>query len=170
MKNSHLQILSNTSFINIEHLEKLNEVSDVLSQNLIQYGLIEKGWTYDFHKKKRACGTCYFKKKLISLSIYHIFTPNANWLDTIKHEIAHALSDGIDYGHGKIWKFYCLKVGAIPKSCTNYDAIQVAPCYRAICNKCNRKYKRYRKQRKDKIYYCRHCGIPEGLLFYKKVD
>jgi predicted SprT family Zn-dependent metalloprotease len=76
------------------------------------------GWKFGFDKAKTSAGTCRSQYKEISLSSYFILNSKAtelDLLDTIKHEIAHAIVGG-RHGHDAVWKAKALEVG-----CTNND-------------------------------------------------
>ena len=75
---------------------------------------LDSSWSFAWNRRKSAFGACHYKKKEIQLSkILTESQPIAEVLDTIRHEIAHALS-GPGTGHGYIWKENCRKVGANP--------------------------------------------------------
>jgi len=67
----------------------------------------------------RLLGTCNSTRKIITLSKHHIkYSKDCEIIDTIKHEISHALADmlyGQDVGHDKRWKLVASIVGATPK-------------------------------------------------------
>ena len=59
-------------------------------------------------------GCCDYSWKIISLSRYYVLAnEEAAVMDTVLHEIAHALTPGD--GHGAKWKAACVKLGAVPK-------------------------------------------------------
>lgn len=84
---------------------------------MYKWGL--KDWDFRFNTRcKRILGRCFFQKELIELSAHYVeLNTEEEVLDTIRHEIAHALAyinDG-DAGHGPKWKEWCLKTGASPE-------------------------------------------------------
>lgn len=98
---------------------------------------IRKNWTFKFNNSKSAFGQCQFKRnrftgeihsKKICLSSY--FLPalsDESVIDTILHEIAHAL-DVEDRGysnHDLNWKRMAIKVGAKPQTCASHDDEEV---------------------------------------------
>jgi hypothetical protein len=97
-----------------------SEVSRLLPVNPFlefwSYGLSRRG-TY------RQLGCCYYRKKLIRMNPEYIEKGRfEDVLDTIRHELAHAISverhgERQGGGHGGLWKVVCLEVGAVPKSC-----------------------------------------------------
>jgi predicted SprT family Zn-dependent metalloprotease len=80
-----------------------------------KYGLW--GWEFGFSKRKRAVGDCHYGKKKIRFSLNYMWLSPKEKLDTILHEIAHAL-DWIrnrNWGHSKSWKKICVEIGARPE-------------------------------------------------------
>jgi len=74
-------------------------------------------WTFEFDNARARFGRCSFRRRVISISrILVELTPEAEVLDTILHEIAHALA-GPHAGHGRIWKLMAVSIGAKPTRC-----------------------------------------------------
>lgn len=76
------------------------------------------GYKLDISDTKRACGQCCYTKKLIRLSKTYISLNEEELVkNTILHEIAHAISYHVygERGHGKTWRFVCIKIGAKPE-------------------------------------------------------
>ena len=68
-------------------------------------------WTIRFDHAQRRAGACYFDKKVLSFSTK--FLRNANnddIIDTVLHEIAHAIV-GPGQGHNLIWKKKAIEIG-----------------------------------------------------------
>jgi predicted SprT family Zn-dependent metalloprotease len=168
MKIEHLNVLKNTMFWNLDNAKKLNEVSEEIEALLKEHGLIEKEWTYRYAKTRRFLGRCYFHQKVIEISIYHIFSPGANYLDTIKHEIAHALVGPKIQAHGKEWKLMAASIGAFPRACA-YKSSMIYHRYKANCPNCGQEFHRNKKPRKLRMYWCTKCGPKNGMLKFVKV-
>jgi len=68
-------------------------------------------------------------------------------LDTLLHEIAHAL-DPTDEIHGKTWKALAEKVGATPERCSkNGPSAEVYRSkYFLVCDRCGAKWARHRNR------------------------
>ncbi len=96
----------------------------LLNKKLAEHGLKARGWTGHLDSALRRFGVCYYAKKRISLS-RHLVALNSDeeTLDTILHEIAHALA-GPEAGHGLQWRTVASRLGADPKGV--YDAEEVA--------------------------------------------
>ena len=94
---------------------------------------IEFGWD---NRKRRLGGARYIQKhekgiktitpKGIYLSsfFFDAMEDKFDMVDTLYHEMAHILAfyDG-DYGHGEIWKAYCILLGADPTRCSENKVI-----------------------------------------------
>lgn len=75
--------------------------------------LVESGWTLAFNSRSRSLGICDYKEKRIYLSkTFVLNNEKEEVVDTILHEIAHALTPGD--GHGKKWRARCTRIGAKP--------------------------------------------------------
>lgn len=91
------------------------------AEDLIERHLPE-GWTFGWHNKVRANGTCYYGKMEIKLS--KKLTPYRSWsetYETIIHEIAHAIA-GPDAKHGETWKSVYRNLGGTGSRCSTDDA------------------------------------------------
>lgn len=77
---------------------------------LDQFGLTEKGWTFDFDRATKREGQCDYTKKRISYSgpiLPH--RTREEFRQTMLHEIAHAMTPGAN--HGPAWKAMARKLG-----------------------------------------------------------
>jgi hypothetical protein len=87
----------------------------ICRQELAKHGLSD--WHIRLTQATNVLGLCSYKDKTIILSTFHLDThPDPEIVNTIRHEIAHALCPG--HGHNDVWKFKAIEVG-----CTN-----TAPC------------------------------------------
>lgn len=79
-----------------------------------------KDWRVSLNRSKGNFGTCYYTYKEIQLSIFLIpvITDEAI-LDTINHEIAHALTPG--HHHDNIWKQKFIELGGSGRSTGNCE-------------------------------------------------
>ncbi len=78
-----------------------------------EYGLNQ--WSLDFRHMTATLGRTWHIRKHIRLSTYFIATKSyTRMLNTILHEIAHALSP--ERGHGRTWKRIAESIGAIPRA------------------------------------------------------
>ena len=89
----------------------ITEVRVLALAEMNKWGLIKDGWSFSFNRALTYAGICYLgEEKEIRLSkpIMQV-KDQAFVLDTIRHEIAHALSD--DHTHGSEWQKWARKVG-----------------------------------------------------------
>jgi len=85
-----------------------------------EHGLIDLGWTFETMLSSSFYGDCDDNRKRIRVSSFIAkYEPYDKIVDTILHEIAHALV-GCWQGHNKIWKAKAREIGAKPKSCHEY--------------------------------------------------
>src|SRR4051812_12271673 len=82
-------------------------------------------------------------------------------LDTLLHEIAHALV-GPGHGHGPAWRRKCREVGARPVRCGPAD--MPAGRWRARCGGCGRAFDRHRRPKCVRGWFCKACGPERGKL------
>lgn len=82
-------------------------------------------WDIRIGSARNMAGMCNYSRKQITMSL---FLANArsreNTVDTILHEIAHALTPK-DGGHGKEWKAMASAIGADPSRC--FDSQEIDP-------------------------------------------
>jgi hypothetical protein len=86
----------------------------LLDTKLAEHGLAAQGWTGHLDSAVRRFGVCDHRRKRITLS-RHLAAINsdAETLDTVLHEIAHALA-GPQAGHDLQWRAVAAKIGANP--------------------------------------------------------
>ena len=126
----------------------LGEAAELARTLLQEHKLDEQGWTFLFSSENKTFGRCNYRKRVVSLSAnLTLLNVRAEVEDTIRHEIAHALTPG--HGHNRVWKDKCREVGARPERL--YDAAKVVvpkPLYEAYCESCGHTWPRRRKTKK----------------------
>ena len=124
----------------------LSQTYDLAVSLMRQHGLIQKGWCFDFDQAKRRFGCCNYTKKEITLSApMTLINDEAQVVDTILHEIAHALV-GHGHGHDSVWKAKCREIGAKPERCyTDEDTTLIAGKYQAVCGGCGKTHTRHKR-------------------------
>jgi hypothetical protein len=87
---------------------------ELLNTKLAEHGLAARGWTGDLDSAVGRFGSCSHRRKRISLS-RHLVAANRDeeTLDTILHEIAHALTEPGE-AHGAEWQRVAARLGARP--------------------------------------------------------
>lgn len=125
-------------------------------------------WIFQFDRAKRRAGYCNYTRKTISLS-YH-YTQRNNLpeiMDTILHEIAHALA-GPGNGHNAVWKAVCVRIGAKPQRCYPNSVDMPKGRWKAKCNSCQKEFSKHRKPKLLVGRYCTACGPQKGSLVYNQ--
>ena len=80
----------------------LRELEALAERELLKHGLHE--WSFGWAKTKRRQGACNYRSKRIEIAEYYAtHNPPEKVLDTLLHEIAHALA-GPKARHGPVWK------------------------------------------------------------------
>lgn len=110
-------------------LSTIQEVQDLARKLMDDYGLID--WTFSFSSKTSYLGVCYSGQKRIVLQLKHVAENigklGDNLVDTILHEIAHALNHvhGTGKNHDKAWKNWCKRIGAAPFRCAQMPRYRI---------------------------------------------
>ena len=146
----------------------LNEASE-LAQNLIAEHL-PYPWKLTWDRAKTRFGQCNHNHKTISLSIP--LTRGNSYdeiLDTILHEIAHALTPR--HGHDSVWSRKALELGSNGRRCSKQPK-GIQHTYAGWCKKCGQlvslKHKRGKAMARGS-YYHKACGL-KGRIQYLRND
>ena len=146
-----------------ERVMDLKELAEIASREMTKHGL--QGWTFALANAKRQLGVCKYRKKRIEIAEYYALnSPPESVLDTLLHEIAHAIA-GPAAGHGPAWKAIAIRLGATPRACDNSDETVVKPGdWQATCTACKKIFHRYKRPRSLSGYRCR-CEARSPLIF-----
>ena len=141
----------------------LKELETLASREMLKHGL--RDWTFGLADTKRRLGVCKYRDKRIEIAEYYAMnSPQESVLDTLLHEIAHAIA-GPKAGHGPAWKAVALRIGATPRACDNSDEAVVKPGdWQATCQACKKIIHRYQRPRSLSGYQCR-CQARSPLIF-----
>jgi len=141
----------------------LKELGDIASHEMMKYGLQE--WTFSLSAMKRCLGMCKYRTKRIVIAEYYALnSPRETVLDTLLHEIAHAIA-GPTARHGPAWKAVAVQVGAIPRACDTTQSPVLKPGdWQATCVACNKIYHRYKRPKTVSGYRC-ICAAGSPLTF-----
>jgi predicted SprT family Zn-dependent metalloprotease len=89
----------------------LEDALELAWNKLDEFGLTEQSWTVGINESQRWLGVCFYDEKIISLSVKHVERSSRSYvLDTILHEIAHALLEP-GHGHDWLWQATCRNIG-----------------------------------------------------------
>lgn len=88
-------------------------------------------WSFQWDHAMKRLGSCQYSKKRITLSINYVklnLDHSAQILDTVYHELAHAMAwvHGREVRHGKLWKYWCRNLGAVPKACVPINQVRMS--------------------------------------------
>lgn len=127
--------------------------AEVIARELINKHCPEYRFKWDNAKKR--FGSCKYRIRTITLSKpLTELNEDPEVIDTILHEIAHALTPR--HGHNKHWKQKAEQIGCNPKRCYTLETVeQPKPLYQLKCETCNHTVNRYRKTRRK--YACNKC-------------
>lgn len=115
----------------VEWNEKSKQIAKAATDLLASHGLSD--WRFIWDRSRRRYGCCKYRYKRISISIYlAALNPIERTLQTVKHEIAHALA-GSGAGHGPIWKRKAVEIGCPPVRCYDEAVIQPKAKYIGTC-------------------------------------
>lgn len=107
--------------------------------------LYNYGWQFKLDNAKRRMGVCRRHTRTIGISKPNVLVNSEDVvLDTILHEIAHALLPP-GCNHGPVWQAMAREVGAEPKSCGGQEAVAVTGDWQGKCTDCGRLINRYKK-------------------------
>ena len=128
----------------------------LLQAKMEEHGLVELGWNGKLDTAVRRFGACKYGKKRITLS-RHLVTINTDeeTLDTILHEIAHALAfeeHGEDCGHDARWQAIAVRIGARPERTVDAEEVgQVAGSFFLVHSETGEVFRSYyqRPQERD---------------------
>lgn len=141
----------------------LERLAALAAEHLAKNGLT--GWTFALSNSKRRLGVCKYRPKRIEIGAYYAaHNPEVAVLDTLLHEIAHALA-GPGAGHGPAWRAVAERLGATPRARdTSPDTVTPPGNWRAVCPACRRTHHRYKRPLARARYHCR-CAARAPLAF-----
>ena len=142
---------------------ELKALVDAAAVRFAEHGLA--GWKFGLSASKRQLGVCRYRQRRIEISqFYAENNPDAAVLDTLLHEIAHALA-GPKAKHGPVWKAVAVRIGATPRACDDSPDTVVEPGdWQTTCAACNKTYHRYKRPRALSGYRCK-CPARSPLVY-----
>lgn len=146
----------------------LKQLEAVAKEEMAKHGL--QDWAFGLAKTKRRLGVCKYRTKRIEIAGYYALNNSEeSVLDTLRHEIAHALA-GPKAGHGLVWKEIAVRIGAAPRACdSSPDTVVQTGDWQATCPGCKRTFHRYKRPKNLSGYRCK-CVAQSPLTFEYKGD
>jgi predicted SprT family Zn-dependent metalloprotease len=138
----------------------LSHAEAYIKNEMENWGLRANGWTWKWDNAKRRHGVCKFGPKCLSFSrpLFRI-NDEAVCLDTIRHEVAHALA-GYAAAHGPEWQRWAVKVGATPRA-RAIGTERVPPRWVGACSEgCHAVWERHRLTTRARLGACGACRQP----------
>lgn len=154
---------------------ELTSAKELAINKMEEHGLLDKGWYFSFDNAKTRFGACHHRLRKISLSKdLVILNDEKRVLDTILHEIAHALV-GVGHGHDDVWKKKALEIGCNGERCYSSDNTETPKGkYVAVCNGCGESFYKFVIRKKSRRSACGNCCNGKFderyVLVYSKVD
>lgn len=146
------------------------QVPHLVRHLLEKHGLLRRGWSFSWDNARTRAGCCKHGPQLITLSRHYVarnWTTNPDEVvDTILHEIAHALTPG--HHHDDVWKAKCVEIGANPVRCYDSSVVDMPRgALSATCGGCGQTWRRHKRPRVGTFRYCGKCGPKVGRLHFK---
>lgn len=136
-----------SAFLNCDFMT-LTEIENLAQENLKKFGLADAGWTFAFDNAKTRLGACHYARKRISVTLLAAkFAEAAEIIDTLLHEIAHALV-GEDHGHDEIWKAKAAQIGCTANRCGDFKIPPNEATYVGTCPACQAIRTRFTRPKK----------------------
>src|SRR3954452_2709962 len=115
----------------------LEQLEAIAAQEMKQHGL--HGWTFGLAKTRRRLGVCKYRAKRIEIAEYYArHSPEGSVLDTLRHEIAHAIA-GPAANPGPRWKAGAVRLVATPRACdASPETVMTPGDWQATCSSCEK--------------------------------
>lgn len=136
------------------------EAAAMMTNLLVEQGLYQKGWRFNWMNRRNTYGLCRYGPKLVQLSVMFVdHSDEEKVLEVCRHEVAHALA-GHKAAHGWEWQMIATQLGVVnPRACT--DGVELPPArYQATCPSCEKLYSKARPPKvmnDGRFYYCPPC-------------
>jgi predicted SprT family Zn-dependent metalloprotease len=137
-----------------------NDAYRLARRTMDEHGLYD--WNFRFDNAIARFGLCSFTKKTISLSRKLTeLNPEDEVLDTILHEVAHALA-GNKAGHGPEWRRVARSIGCNANRV--HEAVMPPQKWTVTCPNCSKTAQRSRKGKRP-VACARCCNTFNGGKF-----
>ncbi len=136
-------------------LSEIDTLGNQLLQKHEDKNDLEPGWRFGFDLAPARGGICRYTEKRITLSVtYCLKASEAEIIDTILHEIAHAIV-GPQHQHDAVWKAAAQHIGGTAERCHRVE--HTIPRWQGQCG-CGKQWKRQRLTRRSRTGLCPACG------------
>lgn len=124
---------------------------------MTEHGLEPDVWRLKWGDGKTVIGYCDYARKTITLSTHLVrYGTDDEYVDTLLHEIAHALVGPDVQRHGPTWKATAKRIGCSGDRCwKGADFVQRKYEIKCPCGKSC--YKRHSVRRAHYKWICKHC-------------
>ena len=119
------------------------------------------GWTVAYSNSRRRLGVCKYDSKRIEISAYLAILHPEKVLNTLLHEIAHAIV-GHDAGHGPTWVHKAIEIGCDGRRCG--EDMGVERTYKGKCSVCGKEVGMFKRPRKGR-YFHKVCGNDATIVW-----
>ena len=118
-------------------MDTLVKYETIANEMLAKHSLTDWEFVWNNKTSNKTWGICKYTPKEIHLNKkYALIESEENVIDTIIHEVAHALTKGD--GHGEIWKAKCRELGCRDEKFKNLEKenINKLSKYKGVCPTC----------------------------------
>lgn len=119
-------------------MNDLSKYEKIANELLTKHELHDWKFVWNNRMTNSTWGVCKYRQKEIQLNRkYAQIESDENIIDTIIHEVAHALTKGD--GHGEIWKAKCRELGCKDQQYKNLEksSMEKLSRFKGYCPTCN---------------------------------
>ena len=114
---------------------ELDDALEVAVGLMVEHGLGH--WRFQFDDAQVRFGQCQYSKQTVSVSrVLTLLNSREEFIDTVLHEIAHALRGWSKESHDWRWVAWARTVGARPVACYGEDVVKPEPKWLLFCPLC----------------------------------